>query len=138
MTGGPRATTLIDVPRLARHTGVRLVLASETFQYTGSFKFRAAWRVATSVHNPRVLTASSGNFGQAMAYACQLVGKGCTVVMPDNSAGVKVDAVRAYGGIVDLIDTRTTSRAERVRQLAAALRTFGCAAMPSTTPNRNA
>lgn len=120
MTAGPRATTLIEAPRLARHAGVELVLASETFQYTGSFKFRAAWRVATSVPNPRVLTASSGNFGQAMAYACQLAGKGCTVVMPHNSAGVKIDAVRAYGGIVDLIDTRTTSRAERVRQLAAA------------------
>jgi threonine dehydratase len=120
MTAGPRATTLIESPRLARHAGVELVLASETFQYTGSFKFRAAWRVATSVPNPRVLTASSGNFGQAMAYACQLSGKGCTVVMPHNSAGVKIDAVRAYGGIVDLIDTRTTSRAERIRQLAAA------------------
>jgi threonine dehydratase len=120
MTAGPRATTLIEAPRLARHAGVQLVIASETFQYTGSFKFRAAWRVATSVPNPRVLTASSGNFGQAMAYACQLAGKDCTVVMPHNSAGVKIDAVRAYGGIVDLIDTRTTSRAERVRQLAAA------------------
>jgi threonine dehydratase len=119
MTAGPRATTLIDAPRLARHAGVQLVLASETFQYTGSFKFRAAWRVATSVPNPRVLAASSGNFGQALAYACQLAGKSCTVVMPHNSAAVKIDAVRAYGGIVDLIDTRTISRAERVRQLAA-------------------
>ena len=116
----PRKTTLVDSPRLSRHVGAELLLASETFQYTGSFKFRAAWRVAASVPHPRVLTASSGNFGQALAYACALAGKGCTVVMPSTSAQVKVDAVRAFGGAVELIDTALVSRAERVRQLAAA------------------
>ncbi len=116
----PRPTTLIVSPRLSRHVGAELVLASETFQYTGSFKFRAAWRVVSTVPHPRVLTASSGNFGQALAYACTLAGKGCTVVMPANSAQVKIDAVRAFGGAVELIDTGRVSRAERVQQLAEA------------------
>lgn len=115
----PRPTTLIESPRLSRHVGAELLLASETFQYTGSFKFRAAWRVASTVPHPRVLTASSGNFGQALAYACALAGKGCTVVMPSTSAQVKVDAVRAFGGTVELIDTAQLSRAQRVRELAA-------------------
>jgi threonine dehydratase len=116
----PRTTTLIESPRLSRLAGTELVLASETFQYTGSFKFRAAASVASNVPHPRVLTASSGNFGQALAYACALSGKGCTVVMPSSSAQVKIDAVRAFGGVVDLIDTAQVSRAERVRELAAA------------------
>ena len=80
-------------------------LATETFQRTGSFKFRAAFNVAANVPHPHVITASSGNFGQAMAYACKLFGKRCTIVMPANSARVKVDAVLSYGGRVDLVDT---------------------------------
>src|SRR5262249_39534921 len=61
----------------------------------------------------------SGNFGQAMAYACSLLGKACTIVMPSTSAKVKIDAVREYGGNVDLIDVRLKSRAARVDELAA-------------------
>ena len=115
----PRPVTLVGATRLSRRAGAEVLLASETFQHTGSFKFRAAARVASQVAQPRVITASSGNFGQAMAYACALAGKGCTVVMPKSSAQVKIEAVREYGGAVDLIDTAAVSRAERVRQLAA-------------------
>jgi threonine dehydratase len=113
-----RPTTIIEAPRLARRLGIELIIASETFQHTGSFKFRAAHNVASKVSHDRIITASSGNFGQAMAYACSLLAKSCTVVMPSTSARVKVDAVREYGGKVDLVDVLTKSRAERVRELA--------------------
>ena len=114
-----RPTTIIDSPRLSKLLGVRVTLASETFQHTGSFKFRAAYNLASKVSQDHLIAASSGNFGQALAYACALMGKSCTVVMPDNSSQVKVDAVREYGGTVDLINTRLQSRAERVLELAA-------------------
>lgn len=99
---------------------VQLLLASEIGQHTGSFKFRAAYNVAASVPNPRILTASSGNFGQALAYACKLLGKGCTVVMPTTSAAVKVAGVKAHGAKVEPVDTTVTTRAARVAELAAA------------------
>src|SRR6187549_3497278 len=114
-----RPTTIIESPRLNQRLGCELVIASETFQLTGSFKFRAAYNVALNVPNEHVIAASSGNFGQALAYACQLTGKRCTVVMPRDSAEVKVEAVRDYGATVDLIDVREVSRSERVQQLAA-------------------
>jgi threonine dehydratase len=113
-----RSTTIIECPRLAKRLGVELFLSSETFQHTGSFKFRAAYNVAASVEQSTLLTASSGNFGQALAYACALLGKRSIVVMPATSAQVKVDAVREYGGAVELVDVRSKSRAERVRELA--------------------
>ena len=113
-----RPTTVIEAPRLARHTGVDLFLASETFQHTGSFKFRAAYNIASQVPQAVILTASSGNFGQALAYACGLVGKSAIVVMPTTSAEVKVEAVREYGGRVEFVDTRVKTRAERVREIA--------------------
>lgn len=113
-----RPTTLLDAPRLRRHLGAAITLATETFQRTGSFKFRAAYNFAVQVPNPHIITASSGNFGQAMAYACQLLGKACTVVMPDTSAQVKIEAVREFGGTVDLIRVEDIGRAQRVSQLA--------------------
>lgn len=115
-----RPTTILDVPRLAKRLGVEMFLATETFQHTGSFKFRAAYNVARSVPQPHIIAASSGNFGQALAYACRLLRKRCTVVMPDNSARVKVEAVREYGGEVAFVDVRVQSRKSKVEEVAAA------------------
>ena len=103
---------------MSRKLGVDLVLASETFQYTGSFKFRAAYNVAAQVRESHVITASSGNFGQAIAYACSLFGKRCTVVMPRSTPGIKVDAVREYGAEVDLVDVKVKGRLQRLGELA--------------------
>lgn len=113
-----RPTTFIEAPRLGERLGVQLTLASETFQHTGSFKFRAAYHLAASVPESLILAASSGNFGQALACACRCLGKRCIIVMPHDSAPAKIDAVRAYGGAVELTDTRKVSRQQRVEQLA--------------------
>jgi threonine dehydratase len=117
-----RPATIIESTRLDAHLvhlGVKIVLASETFQQTGSFKFRAAYHVAIHVPQTLLITASSGNFGQALAYACALTGKSCIVVMPSTSSQIKIAAVREYGGRVELIDTRVKSRKQRVQELAA-------------------
>ena len=114
-----RPTTFIESAKLRDHLGLDLTIATETFQHTGSFKFRAAYNLALSVDQDEILTASSGNFGQALAYACKLLSKKCTVVMPETSARVKIDAVRGYGATVDLVDTNKVGRNERVAQLAA-------------------
>jgi threonine dehydratase len=113
-----RPTAIIDAPRLSKRLGADVTIASETFQRTGSFKFRAAYNVVSKVSESKIIAASSGNFGQAIAYACQLLNKACAIVMPATSAQVKIDAVREYGGEVDLIDVRTKGRAERVAELA--------------------
>ncbi len=114
-----RSTTLIRSAKLNDYLDLDVTIASETFQHTGSFKFRAAYNLALNVEQDEILTASSGNFGQALAYACKLAGKKCTVVMPATSAQVKIDAVRGYGATVDLVDTNKIGRNERVAQLAA-------------------
>lgn len=114
-----RPTTFIRSSKLNDRLGLDLTVASETFQHTGSFKFRAAYNLALNVPNDEILTASSGNFGQALAYACKLTGKRCTVVMPTASAQVKIDAVRGFGATVDLVDTNVVGRNERAEQLAA-------------------
>jgi threonine dehydratase len=114
-----RPTTVIgsrlnQLPQLA---GIEVTLISETFQHTGSFKFRGAFNLAQHVQSQHFITASSGNFGQALAYACKLLSKRCTVVMPQTSARVKIDGVRSYGGEAILIDTNIISRGTMVHDL---------------------
>jgi threonine dehydratase len=115
-----RPTLLLPATIHSQQLQCDITIASETFQHTGSFKFRAAYNTLASIPQQHVITASSGNFGQAVAYACKLLGKTCTVVMPSTSARVKIEAVQSYGGQVDLIDIKQVSRAERVAQLMAA------------------
>jgi threonine dehydratase len=112
-----KPTTLLSSQRLNRHVGLEVLLASETFQHTGNFKFRGAWHMAKNVPQQHLLTSSSGNFGQALAFACQQLGKRCTVVMPMNSVAVKVQAVREFGGCVEFVDVRTMTREARVAEL---------------------
>ena len=117
LTEAIRPTTIIESSKLRDLLGLDLTVASETFQHTGSFKFRAAYCVASNVPNDTLLTASSGNFGQALAYSCKLLGKKCTVIMPRTSAQVKIEAVRSFGAVVDLIDVTQVSRSDRIDQL---------------------
>src|SRR5579862_2404012 len=113
-----RPTTLINAVRLNHYLGAEIILASETFQHTGTFKFRGAWHLASHVPNRHLVTSSSGNFGQALAFACQVLNKRCSVVMPNDSVTVKVQAVKQFGGEVHLIDVREKSRETRVAELA--------------------
>ncbi|HZH33550.1 MAG TPA: pyridoxal-phosphate dependent enzyme [Pyrinomonadaceae bacterium] len=118
LTQTVRPTTFIESRPLEKLFGTRITIATETFQHTGSFKFRAAYNTAANVPNDTIITASSGNFGQGLAYACLLLGKKCIVVMPETSARVKIEAVKSHGAIVDLIDTKKIGRAERVLEIA--------------------
>jgi len=112
-----RPTTYIESDWLDEQVGCHVLLAVETFQRTGSFKFRGAFSAALQTDAEEIIAASSGNFGQALALSCRMVGQRCLIVMPANSAQVKVDAVRRYGAEVDLVDVKVTSRQERVAAL---------------------
>lgn len=114
-------TTFLSSERLDEAVGARVTVASETFQHTGSFKLRAALAVAFHATEPHLVTASSGNFGAALARAARLAGKKCTVVMPASSSKVKIAQVRSYDATVDLVDTTRISRATRLAELAASI-----------------
>ena len=112
-----RPTTWIEPEKLRAALGIRVTLVTETFQRTGSFKFRAAFHRARTSPAPHLLAASSGNFGQALALACKLLSKRATIVMPSISARVKIDAVRSHGAQVELADVDKESREDAVARL---------------------
>ncbi|MEA2641411.1 MAG: threo-3-hydroxy-L-aspartate ammonia-lyase [Chloroflexota bacterium] len=107
-------------PALDDAVGTRVTLAGETLQHTGSFKTRAAYNLVRSIPNTEIVSASSGNFGAALARVCRMLERSCTVVMPTTSSKVKIASVERQGATVDLVDTAVKSRAARVQELLAA------------------
>ena len=52
-----RPTTFLEPEKLRKHLGLNITIATETFQHTGSFKFRAAYNLALNAPNDEILTA---------------------------------------------------------------------------------
>ncbi|EOV4177517.1 threonine/serine dehydratase [Yersinia enterocolitica] len=102
-----RVTPLEYSPLLSQHSGCEIYLKCEHLQHTGSFKFRGAsnkLRLLTDEQRQRgVITASTGNHGQAMALAGKLAGVKSTIYAPEQAAAIKLEAIRALGGEVELI-----------------------------------
>lgn len=102
-----RVTPLEYSPLLSQHSGCEIYLKCEHLQHTGSFKFRGAsnkLRLLTDEQCQRgVITASTGNHGQAMALAGKLAGVKSTIYAPEHAAAIKLEAIRALGGDITLI-----------------------------------
>jgi threonine dehydratase len=96
-----RRTRLVHVP------GRPLWIKPESRQPTGSFKIRGAVnaiaRLAASGAATRVVAQSSGNHGQAIAFAAALFGLEATVVVPETAPRLKVDAIRRRGVAVVVV-----------------------------------
>jgi threonine dehydratase len=102
-----RITPVYSSETLGRLSGRRVFLKAENLQRTGSFKIRGAFnKVQTLSEAERaagVVTASSGNHGQAVALAAREAGVHATVFMPEDAPMAKVDAARSYGAEVVLV-----------------------------------
>jgi threonine dehydratase len=81
-------------------------LKAENLQRTGSFKVRGAvnavLQLSLEQRRRGVITLSAGNHGLALAYAAKVVGIPCVVVIRDDAALNKLQAIRALGAEVVL------------------------------------
>lgn len=102
-----RVTPLERSVLLSQQLGCELYLKCDHLQHTGSFKFRGASNKLRLLDNAQrrrgVIAASTGNHGQAVALAGQLMGVGVTVYAPETAASIKLDTIRALGGTVELV-----------------------------------
>jgi threonine dehydratase len=115
-------TPLLDLPDLAARVGVPVALKCELLQPIGAFKIRGAYhavaRLVARGDTRGVVTASSGNHGQALAFAAGRFGLRAVVVMPESTPRVKVDGVRRHGGEVVLAGaTRSAEQAARAEAI---------------------
>ena len=106
-----------------------LFFKCENFQKVGAFKARGATNAVFALDDETALrgvaTHSSGNHGAAVARAAKLRGIAAHIVMPSNSAKVKIRAVESYGAQVVFCEpteeSRETKCAEVINQTGATL-----------------
>jgi len=121
ITGKVNLTPVLTSSTLDGLTGARLHFKCENLQKGGAFKARGATNAvfALSEREARrgVATHSSGNHGAALARAAALRGIRSYVVMPDNTAQAKRDAVARYGAEITWCAPTLAARESTVRQV---------------------
>lgn len=115
------ATPVLTSQTLDDVSGARLFFKCENYQKIGAFKIRGAMNAVLSLSKEKlekgVATHSSGNHAQAIAYAARHAGTKAFVVMPDNSARVKVDAVKGYGAAITFCEPTQQAREAALQQI---------------------
>jgi threonine dehydratase len=89
-------------PLLRQRTGVDVVIKHENHTPTGAFKVRGGLVYADRLKRERphvkgVITATRGNHGQSLAFACARAGIACAVVVPYGNSAEKNAAMQAFG-----------------------------------------
>ncbi len=97
-------TPMAEIPALSARVGAPVGLKCEQLQPIGAFKIRGAYhavsKVATAGGSAGIVTASSGNHGQAIAFSARRFGLRAVVVMPASTPKTKVEGVKRHGGEV--------------------------------------
>ncbi len=93
---------LVLMSRLSAELGNEVYLKREDQQPVKSFKLRGAYNRICSLTAEQaskgVIGASAGNHAQGMAYAAHMKGINATIVMPETTPDIKIEAVRRFGG----------------------------------------
>jgi threonine dehydratase len=109
--------------RLTSVTDAVAYLKPESLQPIGSFKLRGAYnavaQLSEAARRRGVITYSSGNHGQGVAYAARAFGIPAVIVMPSNAPQIKRDATTALGAQIVDVGPASSERRERAEALAA-------------------
>ncbi|MEE8295900.1 MAG: pyridoxal-phosphate dependent enzyme, partial [Sphingomonadales bacterium] len=115
-------TPLLRSVELDRETGAEIYVKPECLQMTGAFKLRGAFnrltRLSEAERKAGVVAFSSGNHGQAVAYAAKTLGVHAAIVMPETAPVIKIEKTRSHGAEIILYDPAKESREEIGAQLA--------------------
>jgi threonine dehydratase len=107
-------TPVLTSARLDEASGAKLFFKCENLQKIGAFKARGATNAVFSLDETiakrGVATHSSGNHGTALARAAKLRGIPAHIVMPNNSAKVKVRAVESFGARIIFCEPNDAAR----------------------------
>src|SRR5436853_6131428 len=111
-------TPLIEAPALSRRFGCRIFLKLECFQPIRVFKIRGTYKQIPQLAAKKIVAASSGNHGIAVAYCSRLLGKQCTVVVPETAVKEKIDVIEEYGAGVVKFGKYHSDREAKAREIA--------------------
>ncbi|WHL25119.1 MAG: threonine ammonia-lyase, biosynthetic [Candidatus Blochmannia vicinus] len=95
-------TPLQIMSKLSQRFENIVLVKREDRQPVHSFKLRGAYAMLSSLNEAQkssgVVTASAGNHAQGVAFSATHLGITSLIVMPTNTADIKIDAVRNFGG----------------------------------------
>ena len=101
-----------------------LYIKAESEQPIGSFKLRGAYNRIAQLSKEElgrgVITYSSGNHAQGVAYAARALGARAVIVMPENAPAIKREATAALGAEVVLVGPASSERRAKAEELARA------------------
>jgi threonine dehydratase len=101
----------------------RLFLKPENQQPIGAFKLRGAYNKIASLSDDErergVITYSSGNHAQGVAYAARALGVKAVIVMPDNAPAIKREATAALGAEIVIVGPGSSERQAKAEELSA-------------------
>lgn len=96
-------------------------LKCENLQYVSAFKARGAYhfvsRLSEAERATGLVTYSSGNHAQGVAFAARAFGIPATIVMPVDAPSVKLEATRALGATVEQVGTTSSERRQRAEEI---------------------
>jgi threonine dehydratase len=122
LVGQVLRTPMLPAPRLSELTGARVHVKYENLQVTNSFKDRGAFVKLSSLSAAErergVIAMSAGNHAQAVAYHARRLGIQATIVMPETTPFVKVEATRAHGADVVLVGDGVSEAQARAEAIA--------------------
>jgi threonine dehydratase len=123
LEGVIRPTPLFVSYTLSDHMHREVLVKPESLQRTGSFKLRGAYnrmlRIPEADRKKGVLAASAGNHAQGVALAARLLGIRAQIVMPEDTAIIKIDRTRSFGGEVVLVKGDFEAARAKCEELAA-------------------
>ncbi|HEU5340353.1 threonine/serine dehydratase [Edaphobacter sp.] len=100
-----------------------LYIKAESEQPIGSFKLRGAYNMMSQLTHDAlrhgVITYSSGNHGQGVAYAARALGAKAVIVVPENAPAVKKAATRELGAEIVEVGPASSERRAKAEELAA-------------------
>src|ERR1700674_2390465 len=100
-----------------------LYIKAESEQPIGSFKLRGAYNMVAQLSPEAlrrgVITYSSGNHAQGVAYAARALGAKAVIVMPENAPEVKIAATRALGAEIVEVGPASSDRRLKAEELVA-------------------
>ena len=115
-------TPLISSETINKKTNANVYFKLENLQWTGSFKLRGASNKILQLSNEEksrgIVSYSSGNHAQAVAYASNLIGVQATIIMPKNAPSIKIKNTKKYGADVVLYDSMHESREKIALEIA--------------------
>lgn len=118
-----RKTELIESTFFSQEYGNRVFLKPENFQVAGSFKIRGAYykisKLCEEEKSKGVIAASAGNHAQGVGYAAQMLGVKATIVMPETTPIIKVEATKKFGVNVVLHGDTYDDACRKARELEA-------------------